>query len=89
MCKHKKMRAIQLLVEDGCIGVRQLQFDAPISTSPHILLMFVGVVLPFIHVCSFFLSSLHLLYFELLKLLPIFLFLIFLLRSAMETTMVP
>ena len=48
--------------------------DALVSTSPHVLLKFVSVPLPSIHICSFFLSFLHRLCFELLKLVPHFFF---------------
>ena len=55
--------------------------------SPHIFCKFVGVPLPSIHVSSFFLNSLRLLCFELLKLVPPFLFFRFFPRSIVETVM--
>ena len=63
--------------------------DVPVSSSPPVLLKSVGGSLPYVHVCSFFLSSLRLLCFELLKLVPPFLFFFFLPGSAVHTTLFP
>jgi hypothetical protein len=63
--------------------------DPPVSTSAPVLLKFVGVSLPSIHICFFFLSFLCRLCFELLKLMLPYLFFFFLRGSAVETALLP